>query len=53
MNASSTWLDSEPCPACGTGLHYTDDGTPAITHYCPACGWTETSDLANQPGGSR
>jgi uncharacterized protein (DUF983 family) len=48
-----TWLDSEPCPACGTGLLITDDGTSAITQDCPACGGTMTFDLSGQGGGSR
>ena len=50
---TTTWLASEPCPACGTGLHVTDDGTAAITQDCPACGWTTTFDRAGQSGGRR
>ena len=50
---TTTWVDSEPCPACGTTLHVTDDGTTAITQTCPACGWTTTADLAGQCGGSQ
>jgi hypothetical protein len=53
MNMTSTWLDSEPCPSCGTGLHLTDDGSSAVVHACPACGWTASNDLASQAGGSR
>jgi hypothetical protein len=53
MNAPSTWLDGEPCPACGTGLHVTDDATSVMTQDCPACGWTATCDLAGQTGGRR
>ena len=50
---TSTWLDSELCPACGTGVLITDDGTAAITQDCPACSWTATFDLAGQAGGRR
>jgi uncharacterized protein (DUF983 family) len=50
---TSTWLASEPCPACGTGLLITDDGTTAITQDCPACGWTAKFDRACQRGGGR
>src|SRR5262245_26080606 len=50
MNTASTWLDSDPCPACGSGLFVTDDGTAAVTQDCPACGWTTTFDLAGQSG---
>ena len=46
----TTWLDSEPCPACGTRLHCTDDGTVAVTRDCPACGWTAVGDLASEAG---
>jgi len=53
MNTTSTWHDCEPCPACGTGLHVTDNGTATITQHCPACGWTTTADLAGQGGGGR
>ena len=54
MNAiATTWLDTEPCPACGTGLHCTDDGTGAVTQECPACGWIAVGDLASQAGSSR
>ena len=49
---ATTWLDGEPCPACGTGLLITD-GTTAITQDCPACGWTATFDVAGQSGGGR
>jgi uncharacterized protein (DUF983 family) len=50
---TTTWLDSELCPACGTGLHLTDGGTTAITQHCPACGWTASYDMAGQSGGGR
>jgi len=54
MNTSTTtWLDSGPCPACGTGLHCTDTGTMTITHDCPACGWIVTTDVASPAGASR
>lgn len=52
MTLSATWRTDEPCPECGTLLYCT--GTPgAVTHDCPACGWTATSDLTGQTGGSR
>jgi len=53
MSTTTTWLDSEPCPACSTRLHITDDGSSTIAHTCPACGWSARSDLARQAGGSR
>ena len=42
MNAATTWRTDDPCPVCGTGLHYTDDGISAITQDCPLCGWSAT-----------
>jgi hypothetical protein len=53
MNTTATWLDTDHCPACRTGLHLTDDGTAVITWHCPACGWTDAADVAAQCGGSR
>jgi hypothetical protein len=53
MNTTNTWLDSEPCPVCGTGLHCADDDRSVITQDCPACGWTAITDLASRTGGSR
>ena len=53
MNTTSTWRDSEPCPACVTGLHITDDGSGTVAQTCPACGWTASTDLASQAGGGR
>jgi hypothetical protein len=53
MNAETTWLADEPCPACGASLLLTDNGTPAIVQDCPACGWTVTGDLAGQAGARR
>jgi hypothetical protein len=53
MNALSTWLDSEPCPRCGTGLHVRDGGTSAIRQDRPACGWTAIADTTGQAGDSR
>jgi hypothetical protein len=41
MNAT-TWRTDDPCPVCGTGLHYTDDGISAITQDCRLCGWSAT-----------
>ena len=37
---TTTWRTDDPCPVCGTGLHYADDGT--ITQDCPLCGWSAT-----------
>jgi predicted RNA-binding Zn-ribbon protein involved in translation (DUF1610 family) len=42
MSPSTTWRTDDPCPVCGTGLIYTDDGKRFITQECPACGWTGT-----------
>jgi hypothetical protein len=54
MNTTTTtWIDSERCPACDTGLHCTDDGAGPVAQECPACGWTATSDLASSTRGSR
>jgi ribosomal protein S27AE len=50
MNGTATWLGHDNCPACGTGLHLTDDGTAVITWHCPACGFTLTSDLVGKSG---
>ena len=40
------WLDTDPCPACGTALHVSDTGSAAISQDCPACGWTSITDMA-------
>jgi uncharacterized Zn finger protein (UPF0148 family) len=53
MNAATIWLADDACPACGTGLQVTDDGTATVICDCPACGWTATGDLAAQSGGRR
>jgi hypothetical protein len=45
MNAPEvTWLCEEPCPACGTTLNLTDDGTGIIRQDCPACGFHAATD---------
>jgi predicted RNA-binding Zn-ribbon protein involved in translation (DUF1610 family) len=48
----NTFLDTEPCQACGTMLHLSDTG-PSVTQVCPACGWTRTWEPVAAPGGSR
>jgi ribosomal protein L37AE/L43A len=53
IGVTTTWVDSEPCPACGAGLLIIDDGASAITWTCRACGWTVTGDLADHSGGSQ
>jgi hypothetical protein len=50
---TTTWLDTDPCPACGATLHCTDRCGSTITRDCPACGWTASCDVASQAGGSR
>jgi len=47
----TTFLDTEPCPACNTSLHLTDTGS-ALTQDCPACGLNRTWQAA-LTGGSR
>jgi uncharacterized Zn finger protein (UPF0148 family) len=42
MNTVTTWRTDDPCPACGTGLHHTDDGQSVIRQDCPVCGWSAT-----------
>jgi endogenous inhibitor of DNA gyrase (YacG/DUF329 family) len=42
MSTVTTWRTDDPCPVCGTGLHHTGDGTPAIRQDCPLCGWSAT-----------
>ena len=42
MSPSTTWRTDDPCPVCGTGLTYTDDGVSAITQDCCLCGWSAT-----------
>jgi hypothetical protein len=53
MNTTATYLDSDSCPACGSGLHLADDGTAVISWHCAACGWAVTGDMEGQSGGSR
>ncbi|HEX2323079.1 MAG TPA: zf-TFIIB domain-containing protein [Streptosporangiaceae bacterium] len=48
----NTFLDTEPCPACGTPLHLTDTGT-VVTQVCPACAWTRIWEPAAVTGGRR
>jgi hypothetical protein len=40
--AMTTWRTDDPCPACGTGLHAIEDGTPVVRQDCPLCGWSAT-----------
>lgn len=53
MNATTTWRTDDPCPVCGTGLQYTDDGVSQITQDCPLCGWSATWTADVQDGGSQ
>ena len=46
MTTATTWRTDDPCPACGTGLHTTDDGASAIRQDCPLCGWSVTWQAA-------
>jgi endogenous inhibitor of DNA gyrase (YacG/DUF329 family) len=41
MTTGTTWRTDDPCPACGTGLHATDNGSD-IQQDCPLCGWSAT-----------
>ena len=51
MSTATTWRTDDPCPVCGTGLHYTDDGQSAIRQDCPLCGWSATWATPDPPAG--
>jgi hypothetical protein len=53
MSPATTWRTDDPCPVCGTGLTYTDDGVSAITQDCALCGWSATWQADLDDGGSR
>jgi hypothetical protein len=40
MSAPTAWRSDDPCPVCGTGLHYIDDGQLVVQQDCPLCGWS-------------
>jgi endogenous inhibitor of DNA gyrase (YacG/DUF329 family) len=46
MSTRVTWRTDVPCPACGTGLHGTDNGPEVVTQDCPRCGWSATWQAA-------
>jgi hypothetical protein len=51
MNVVTTWRTDDPCPVCGTGLHFTDDGL-VVAQDCRLCGWSATWQTGLE-GGSR
>jgi hypothetical protein len=55
MSPVTSWRTDDPCPVCGTGLDYTDDGMTDVRQDCPLCGWSATWTTNPDPdmGGDR
>ena len=50
MTTATIWAAEDPCPACGSDLARTDDGTGPVTDHCQACGWQVTLDTIPDGG---
>jgi hypothetical protein len=42
VNTVTCWHTDDPCPVCGNGLTYTEDGASQVTQECGLCGWSAT-----------
>ena len=49
MKPPVTWRTDDPCPACATGLHTTDNGSDVLQD-CPLCGWSATWNTGPEGG---
>jgi len=50
MTTATIWAAEDPCPACGSALARTDDGTGPVTDECRSCGWQATLDTIPDGG---
>ena len=48
MTRRRPWRTDDPCPVCGTGLHYTDDGD--LGHHAGLPAVRLVGDLAGPDG---